>query len=421
MRCKYKLVLMILTILFCSVLMVACKKTTIDLMKGLSKKEVTKEDKLSLNKFEEKYSKFAWRIFNQCRLYDGKEKNTLISPISIFIALSMVTNGAEEETLIQMEEMLGMTKVELNNLVYAYINLLSERNPHFGKLILVNSIWYRNDPSLIVKQDFLQTAKDYYDGDIFKALFNSDTLKEINDWVDEKTGGAIPAIIDDISDEAIMYLVNALSFDAEWQTPYLDSQVKDDVFITSDGKKETLPYLYGQENTFLEDEKATGFIKFYRGCRYGFAAMLPNDGVSVDEYLDYVGEESIIHLLSGKRSVLVNTAMPKFGIEYMVEMKEQLNRLGITLAFDVDNADFKNMAESSRGNIFIDKIIHKTFIVVDEKGTKAGAATIVETTDGALPLTETCEVYLNRPFVYMLIDCENDIPLFIGVMRDPEL
>lgn len=421
MKYRYKKVSMILTLLFCLVSMVGCKNTTTNLMKGLVKNEVVKEDKLSPDEFEVKYSNFAWRLFNVCRLYDGKKKNTLISPISVFIALAMVTNGANGETLVQIEEILGMTKVELNCLVYAYADLLSVRNPNFGKLSLANSIWYRNDPRLTVKQDFLQTIKDYYDGDIFKSPFDSDTLKEINNWVDEKTDGMIPAIIDKISDKAIMYLVNALSFDAEWQDLYLDLQVRDGVFTTEDGKKETMPYLYGQENTYLEDGKATGFIKYYKGCRYGFVAMLPNDGLSVDEYWDYVNEGHITDLLSDKRNVLVCTAMPKFKIEYMTELKEQLNKLGMKSAFDIDKADFKNMAESSVGNIYIDKIIHKTYIAVDEKGTKAGAATVVEKEEGALPLTETREVYLNRPFVYMLIDCETDMPLFIGAMRDPEL
>ncbi|MBR6635408.1 MAG: serpin, partial [Clostridia bacterium] len=117
----------------------------------------------------------------------------------------------------------------------------------------------------------------------------------------------------------------------------------------------------------------------------------------------------------------VFTAMPKFETEYSVEMDEVLKGMGMTSAFSADNADFKALGTSERGNIYINRVLHRTYISVGEKGTRAGAATVVEMNDEAgIEMLEPKEIYLDRPFVYMLIDCENKIPFFIGTMTDIE-
>ena len=177
--------------------------------------------------------------------------------------------------------------------------------------------------------------------------------------------------------------------------------------------------MYGSEGTYFEDEKATGFMKRYKGGKYAFVAMLPNEGVSVSEYIASLDGESLNALLANPQYGTVHTSIPKFETEYKVEMSEILQDMGMTEAFDMYNADFEGLGTSTGGNIYISRVLHKTFISVGEKGTKAGAATIVEMKDGAAAEpTEPKEVYLDRPFVYMLVDCENNIPFFIGTMMD---
>jgi serpin B len=179
--------------------------------------------------------------------------------------------------------------------------------------------------------------------------------------------------------------------------------------------------MYGIEGTYLEDENAVGFMKSYKGGKYAFVAMLPNEGVSVSKYIASLNGESLNALLTNPQYVTVQTSLPKFETEYDVEMSEILKTMGMTKAFDSDYAEFEGLGTSIEGNIYINRVLHKTFILVGEKGTKAGAATVVEMTDGAsaVPL-EMKEVYLDRPFVYMLIDCENNIPFFIGTLMDVE-
>ena len=383
-----------------------------DLMEGITPNNVDALDDLSSQNAD--VTDFAIRLF---KASNENGKNTLISPLSVLCALAMTANGAEEETLAQMEEVLGMTTDELNLYLYSYMKNLPQGDKY--KLSLANSIWFTEDERFTVNQDFLQTNADYYGADIYKAPFDKQTLKDINNWVKQNTDGMIPEILDQIPPEAIMYLVNALAFEAEWSEIYEKHQVKDGEFTKEDGTKQDVKFMYGSEGTYFEDEKATGFMKRYKGGKYAFVAMLPNEGVSVSEYIASLDGESLNALLANPQYATVHTSIPKFETEYKVEMSEILKSMGMTEAFDMYNADFEGLGTSADGNIYISRVLHKTFISVGEKGTRAGAATIVEMKDGAAAEpTEPKEVYLDRPFVYMLVDCENNIPFFIGTMMD---
>ena len=383
-----------------------------DLMEGITPNNVDALDDLSSQNAD--VTDFAIRLF---KASEESGKNTLISPLSVLCALAMTANGAEEETLAQMEEVLGMTTDELNLYLYSYMKNLPQGDKY--KLSLANSIWFTEDERFTVNQDFLQTNADYYGADIYKTPFDKQTLKDINNWVKQNTDGMIPEILDQIPPEAIMYLVNALAFEAEWSEIYEKHQVKDGEFTKEDGTKQDVKFMYGSEGTYFEDEKATGFMKRYKGGKYAFVAMLPNEGVSVSEYIASLDGESLNALLANPQYAMVLTSIPKFETEYKVDMSDILQSMGMTEAFDMYNADFEGLGTSTDGNIYISRVLHKTFISVGEKGTKAGAATIVEMKNGAAgEQTEPKEVYLDRPFVYMLVDCENNIPFFIGTMMD---
>ena len=358
---------------------------------------------------------FALRLFRES---ETSGENTLISPLSVLCALAMTANGAKEETLSQMEAVLGMSVEELNLYLYSYMKNLPQGNKY--KLSLANSIWFTDDERFKVNQEFLQTNADYYGADIYKAPFNDQTLKDINNWVKQNTDDMIPEILDKISQDAVMYLVNALAYEAEWGTPYEEQQVREGEFTKEDGTKQSAEFMYGSEHIYLEDENATGFMKYYKGGKYAFAAMLPREGVSVSDYISSLSGEELNALLNSPKHTTVITSLPKFETEYAVEMAELLKSMGMIDAFDQSKADFEGLGTSGAGNLYISRVIHKTFISVAEMGTKAGAATVVEMADGGAMPDEIKEVYLNRPFVYMLIDCENNIPFFIGTMMDVE-
>ena len=361
-----------------------------------------------------KAADFAVRLFKQsCE----NGKNTLISPLSVLAALSLTVNGAKGETKTQMEQVLGMSADELNRFFYAYMKALPNTNKY--KLSLANSIWFTSDERFTVERNFLQTNADYYGASAYKAPFDKSTLNDINNWVKQKTDGMIPNILDQIPADAVMYLVNALAFEAEWAEIYKKDQVHEDTFTREDGAKQNVDFMYSMEEFYLDGGNASGFIKYYSGGKYAFAALLPEEGLTVNDFVASLNGEALLKMLAAPEVVPVYAKLPKFETEYDAEMSDVLKRMGMPGAFDPAFADFSGLGTSKAGNIFISRVIHKTFISVAEKGTKAGAATVIEMKDESSPFFEDQKcVLLDRPFVYMLIDTETNLPFFIGTMTD---
>ena len=382
-----------------------------NLMDGITPNSITALDDLSVG--NENTVDFAIRLFKQTNA-DGE--NTLISPLSILYAIAMTANGAEGETLSQIEQAIGMSVEDLNIYLYSYMN--SPKNDSLYKVSIANSIWINDTSRFNANQDFLQINADYYNADIYKSPFNRGTVKSINNWVNDKTNSMIPQVVEEIPDEALMYLINALAFEAEWADKYQKHQVRNNTFTKDDGTEQNVKFMYSDEGIYIEDDNATGFIKYYSGYKYAFVALLPNDDISVSEYLSTIDGNSICRMLENKKHITVETAMPKFEVEYNNEMSTILKSMGIQNAFDEYIADFDGMGKSELGNMYIDQVIHKTYIQVAETGTKAGAVTSVAMNGAGMPFDEIKKVYLDRPFVYMIIDCDNNVPLFIGTLMD---
>ena len=354
---------------------------------------------------------FAVNLFQKTTV-DGE--NTLLSPLSVMSALAMTANGADGDTLAQMEAAMGMDVSELTSALHNY------RNSQTDQLKLANSIWFNESSILTVKEEFLQTNANHFKADLFEAPMNDHTLKAINNWVDEKTDGMIPEILDEIPVDAMMYLVNALAFEAEWPEVYLETSIEEATFTREDGTEQAVELMHSSEYQYIEDELATGFIKPYKGGDYAFVALLPKEGVTVSEYVNSLTGEHLLEMLRNPADTKVFAAIPKFESEYSTDMAQVLKEMGMPDAFDVNKADFSRMGSCEAGNLYIGRVLHKTAITVAEQGTKAGAATVVEMMCGSALIPDPKEVTLDRPFVYMLIDCRQNIPFFIGTMMDME-
>lgn len=341
------------------------------------------------------------------------EENTLLSPLSVLSALAMTANGAKGDTLTQMEEVLGMTTADMNSYLYSFLDRQD------NSLKLANSIWFTDDETFTVDADFLETNANYYQADIFQTAFDQAACDAINNWVSRKTDGMIPQILDSIPEEALMYLVNALAFEAEWTEAYKENQVHEDTFTKEDGTEQTVELMRSSEQHYLEDDMATGFLKYYKGGNYAFAALLPNEGVTVAEYVETLTGGHLQSLLSQPEEIKVYARIPKFEAEFDTELSEVLTAMGMPDAFDDEKADFSGLGASQKGNIYISRVLHKTFLSMAEQGTKAGASTVVEMVyaTGA-PAEDAKYVTLDRPFVYMILDCETNLPIFIGTLMD---
>ena len=359
---------------------------------------------------------FALKLFEGVAK-DGRDDNILLSPVSAMYALAMLANGAEGETLSQMEEALGGISIgELNEYLYSFAETLSATD--FTELY--NSIWLRSDGSLDVNKDFLQKNSNYYGADVFSEAFDASTAKKVNAWADEKTRGMIKEVVNEgMLKEAVLLLANATVFEADWKNPFNPDLVKDGYFTTKDGEKQKVSMMSSTESTYLEGENAVGFKKYYSGEKYSFTALLPNDG-DVYAYLEDLSSEELLRLLSqsSREDVRVSVTMPKFKGEYEASLNSTLKAMGMERAF-AGNAEFFGLGSSSRGNIYIDFVKQNTFIELDEKGTKAAAVTVIGAyTTGAITNIKRYEVKLDRPFVYFIVEEETNLPVFMGIVTD---
>lgn len=377
-----------------------------DLTEGISKNGSA--SKAPDDEFKAAASSFAAELFKDNY---SKGKTTLVSPLSVLTALALVQNGAQGNTLAQFEQALGgLDRDTLNAYMRAYCDFLTESD----ELKIANSVW--TDSSAEAKRAFLQKAVDSYSAQLFSApLSDPKTVESINSWVKKNTDGMIPKIIEKANRYAVMMLVNAIAFDAKWETPYKRSDIEKLEFTSYSGSKKKTDFMCSTENVYLKDGGTVGFMKPYKNGRFAFAALLPDENTGIDDYVASLSGDKLMKIFSSaKRGNEVNVKMPKFRAEYSAQLIDTLKKMGVKDAFDSNTADFSSLIENR--DAYIATVVHKTFIEVDENGTRAAASTLVGA--DTMSLMEPYSVFLNRPFVYMIVDTETNLPLFIGVQTE---
>ena len=353
---------------------------------------------------------FAVKLFQKSVSGD---KNALISPTSVALALGMTANGAKGNTLSQFESLLGngMTLADLNKNFASEASLLQSVKE--GKLLLADSVWYR-DQNLTVEKPFLQANADFFDAGAFRLDFSDPaTPGKINAWVEKNTDGKIKNMLGNIDPSTVMYLINTLYLEQDWQTPYRGSS--DRVFHAPGGDRTVK--MMGSMETYLHGEGTEGILKPLKDPRYAFAAILPEEGTGVSDYIAGLTGEKFLSLMRSAGDEKASSSLPKFKFDCTLTLNDALISLGLSDAFNADAADFSGMGSSPDGNLYIGRVLHKTFIEVDELGVKAGAATAVDMLAGSARPDRY--VVFDRPFLVAIVDTETLLPVFLGVVTDP--
>ncbi len=383
-----------------------------DLMAGVKSRNVDTSGAVT-DAFLRSTQNFSIELFKSSA---GNGENTLISPASVYLALGMTANGAGGDTLKAFESVLGQYNLSLNDLnkgYKAYADQLSEKKGHTS-LSLANSIWYRTGFS--ANPPFLQANADYFGAAAQSLDFDdSSAVKTINSWVKKNTNGKIDSILDKIPSDAVMYLINALYFDARWQTSF--EKATEGGFNLEDGS--TSKALFMSLNTpvdYMKGDNESAILLPYDDGRFAFLAILPNEGIKLADYIQTLNDQTISQLLDKKESTGMSVLLPKFKASGDYVLNDTLQAMGLETAFDPNQADFTNMG-SKKNNLYISLVRHKTFLQIDELGTQAGAATSVEMREVSAPLNL---LNFNRPFVYAVIDTQTGLPLFIGAMENPQ-
>ena len=240
--------------------------------------------------------------------------------------------------------------------------------------------------------------------------------------MDDKTDGMIDEIIREFPDDAFIYLINAMAFEGKWAEDYEEYQINEEgIFHNRDGIEETAKMLSSTESCYMESDVATGFMKYYEGEQFAFLAILPKDEeILLEDFLaDFDGEAYRTFYESMSQEDVI-TLTPAFTFAYDNELSNLLRSLGMTDAFSEDLADFGSIAEADGFRFWISRVLHKTFIELDESGTRAAAVTAIEMKNDACAIVdfeEPKQVILDRPFIFAIVDTETGQPVFMGTVN----
>ena len=362
--------------------------------------------------FVQSQAEMALSLFSE--VYRSDPKSVLLSPLSVSLALTMTANGARGETKEELERFLagGAEIGAFNEQLYTYTASLGGSED--ARLKAADSIWY-NGSAITPAPAFLDLVRTYYAAEVRELdLARPDAADRINGWVKEKTDEMIPKIVSekDLGPSAAMVLVNALAFEAKWKDPA--ETTREMAFTDGKGKTKTLPFFSGREQAYIKGEKETGFIKPYAGGTFAFLALLPNEGISLSDYLASLDGERYLALVNGSEGRAVNVTIPEFSSEFGCDLAETLPLLGVKTVFG-GNADLSGLSADGERSFFVSKVLHKTRIDLTREGTKAAAATaVVVRKNAALSPEQLPSVVLDRPFLYAIIDTATGLPIFFG-------
>lgn len=350
-------------------------------------------------------------------------ENPVLSPLSAYLCLAMLMPGANENTKAEFEKILGADWDYVSALA-ADIAAQLEKTGGSTKLDLANSIW-TDDDKAVIEEEWLKTVKAYVGPDIYSADLPSDgALKAINKWVNDKTNGMIPKLHDENYDkDTIMVLLNALYMKADWAHKFEGQDTYDREFTKADGSTVTVPFMnmFEAYESYIKTEDAEGIMLPYDDGRLAFIALKPDDGDARKYAAGFTGAKLKETLAAAKADTFVTVNMPKFDTEYSVYLTDALKAMGMTDAFDPDLADLSGAGRGVDGPLYISYVFQKVKVDVNEEGTEAAAVTEIATAEGcALPADEPIVLTFDKPFVYAIVDTETGVPLFMGVMENPE-
>ena len=359
---------------------------------------------------------FGFNIFRKLTAEDG-DSNVFISPLSILLALSMTYNGSVGETNLGMAEALGFSEFDLEELNSGFHDLLvSIMNADSDiELSIANSIWYKLGYN--INQDFIDRNKKYYSSEVNEIDFTKPgVLDTINGWIEDETKGKIEKMLDVIPPDAVMYLINAIYFKGNWTNPFNEDLTVDDDFYLPDGTTKKVPMMSQEGNFAYFNGDGFSAVKLpYGQEKMAMFIILPDEGVEIDSVIESLDEESWNLIMQSFSGTEVSLIMPKYKMEYGVKrLNDVLTNLGMGIAFSPE-ADFSGISPG----ILISQVLHKAVIEVNEKGSEAAAATVVEMVESAMEPTEIVQFIVNRPFFFTISDDRSGSILFMGKVVEP--
>lgn len=348
------------------------------------------------------------------------DENVIASPLSFFLALHLLSNGASGDSLAALKGVLGpvLGNPEGAELAAAMCRELSTLNQQV-ELWIANSLWVNKDE--VIKPGFVESAMRKY-GCLVANIdpLDSTSVSTINSWVSSQTKGLIPQIISEIDPATLLILINAVYFKGLWSEPFKAERTEDWIFSLANGTTKVCQFMH-QDNVFrhLKTDCFEAAVLPYKGERTNMYLFLPHEDSSTTKTVSYL-EAHWAQLFELFKDMPGLVALPKFEMSSSHELNTVLEQLGLDCLLEPGGAEFQNLTE--KGDCYIGRAIQKAFIKVDEKGTEAAAVTAMMMMCGSAftpAKIETFELILDRPFVFVIQDDISGMVLFYGIVEEP--
>jgi serine protease inhibitor len=348
-------------------------------------------------------------------------ENIMVSPLSVALALGMTYNGSGGTTRDSMKETLklgGLTDEEINTSYKSIIDQLLKLDP---KVILniANSIWYKLD--FPVQNEFIDLNKEYYYAEVNELDFSLPDAKNIiNGWVNEKTKGLIPAIIDNIPPEAVMYLINAIYFKGVWMYEFDPDKTREQDFYPEVGMTQKVDMMQMEGDLLFTSNDLFDAISLpYGDGQFNMFIMLPKGENTTGSIVAELNNDNWNTWINSLGTQQVVVKLPKFKFGFFRLLNDDLAGMGMGIAFDPENADFSGINPDRE--LFISRVLHKTYIEVNEEGTEAAAVTAVEIgTTSVGPEPDIRYFTADHPFLFAIRENSSGTILFMGRVNMPE-
>jgi serine protease inhibitor len=347
------------------------------------------------------------------------KQNVFISPLSIFLALTMTENGAAGKTKAAMRKVLALPADASDEAVNASAAaLLMSLQSQDAEFAIANALWV--DIRSTIAPDFVRVCQEiYYATARSLDLSQPSSSTTINDWVSEKTRGRIPSIVTPNGIEGLpAILTNAVYFKGKFCVPFRKESTRPHAFYLADGREKLVPMMRngGLRDSYRSGKRFEAAVLRYNDSGIALYMLLPAKGTSPEHIIT---EESVQELLLAKGSPVLDLSMPRFTLDLSVQLKESLTRMGMGIAFQYQGADFSSLGSPP---LFIGEVIHKTRLEMDEEGTVAAAATAVLMVTSSLIRPQPVKIktlVFDRPFAVLLRDLITGAIVFAGVVYEP--
>ncbi|HAN18211.1 MAG: hypothetical protein A2X13_07495 [Bacteroidetes bacterium GWC2_33_15] len=363
-------------------------------------------------------SEFATKLYEQVK---QEPVNIIYSPFSISSALAMTYAGARGETLEQMSKALSFSKNQ--DELHQSFNLLNTQITKSGTegidIRIANSLWI--EERFKVSDEFSFINQTYYNAGLFHSPFYKAPEKsrlEINSWVEKNTNNRITNLLTEgsIQNSTMLVLVNAIYFNNAWEKPFEKKYNTEDIFYIFKTCQTRATFMNNSINTDFYEDNLLSIVEIpYIEYRQSMFIFLPKENYGLKDIEKIFINNSYTGYFDKMKKKRVELSLPKFKTEATYDLKEQLIKMGMPVAF-TGNADFSGISENE--NLFIDKVIHKAYIDVNEEGTEAAAATAVTMRKTSMML-EDAVFKADHPFIYIIKDNETNTILFIGRLMNP--